>query len=137
MGWVVYATPRPLYPWEKMTLYPLYRRLGGPRAGLDAYEKSFPHRDSIPESSSPYRVYIPTTLSQPPPPPHLHSDIRKIAISSNTFPLEMPDKTIFTVFPFYKPALFPFFNQNLLNRSVILEIISVVKTYTCTVVFVS
>jgi len=26
-GWVVNATPQPLYPWE--THYPLYRRLGG------------------------------------------------------------------------------------------------------------
>jgi hypothetical protein len=30
MGWVVSATPRPLYPPVK-TRYPLYRRLGGPQ----------------------------------------------------------------------------------------------------------
>jgi hypothetical protein len=29
------------------TRYPLYRRLGGPMAGLDRYGKSRPHRDSI------------------------------------------------------------------------------------------
>jgi hypothetical protein len=28
MGWVVNATPRPIYP-EKEIRYPLYRRLGG------------------------------------------------------------------------------------------------------------
>jgi hypothetical protein len=28
MGWVINATPRPLYSWEK-THYPLYRKLGG------------------------------------------------------------------------------------------------------------
>jgi hypothetical protein len=33
--------------------YPLYRRLGGPRAGLDRCGKSRPHRDSIPGPSSP------------------------------------------------------------------------------------
>ena len=39
--WVVDATPRPLYPPGK-TPYPLYRRLGGPRGGLDGCEKSRP-----------------------------------------------------------------------------------------------
>ena len=48
-----------------MTRYPLYRRLGGPRAGLDGCWKSRPHRDSIPGPSSPQRVAIPTTLSRP------------------------------------------------------------------------
>ena len=33
MGWVVNATPRPLYPRGK-TRYPLYRRLGGPQGRL-------------------------------------------------------------------------------------------------------
>jgi hypothetical protein len=28
--WVISTTPRPLYPWRE-TLYPLYRRLGGPQ----------------------------------------------------------------------------------------------------------
>jgi hypothetical protein len=35
------------------TRYPLYRRVGGPEAGLDVCEKSRPHRDSIPGPSSP------------------------------------------------------------------------------------
>jgi hypothetical protein len=35
------------------TRYPLYRRLGCPRAGLDGCRKSRLHRDSIPEPSSP------------------------------------------------------------------------------------
>jgi hypothetical protein len=61
--------------------------------------------------------------------PYLHSDIRKTAISGNPYTLEMSDKTIFTVFPFYRPVLSPFVNYNLLNRSVILEIISVVDLY--------
>ena len=43
---------RTLPPWK--TRYPLYRRLGGPRAGLDRCEKSRPHRDSIPVPSSQY-----------------------------------------------------------------------------------
>ena len=70
-----------------------------------------------------------------PSPPHLHSDIRKIAISGKPFPLEMLDKIIFTVFPIFRPILFLFVNYNLLERSVILEIIGVVKTYACIVVF--
>ena len=50
-GW---STPRPgrITP-GKETRYPLYRRLGSPRAGLDGCGKSRPHRDSIPEPSSP------------------------------------------------------------------------------------
>ena len=43
---------------EGKTRYPL-----GPRAGLDG--KSRPHRDSIPRTSSPYRVAIPTVLPRP------------------------------------------------------------------------
>ena len=70
-----------------------------------------------------------------PSPPHLHSDIRKIAISGNLFPLEIPDKTILLYFRFIDLFFFRFVNYNLLNRSVILEIISVVKTYACIVVF--
>jgi hypothetical protein len=62
-----------------------------------------------------------------PSPPHLHSDIRETAISGNPFPLEMSDKTIFTVFPIYRLVIFPFVSYNLLNRSVILEIISMVN----------
>ena len=51
-GWVVNATPRPLYPRES----PGTHYMGGwvgPRAGLDGYEKSRLHRDSIPGPSSP------------------------------------------------------------------------------------
>jgi hypothetical protein len=33
-GWVVNVTPRPLYS-QETTQYPLYRRLVGPRVGLD------------------------------------------------------------------------------------------------------
>jgi len=47
----------------------------------------------------------------------------------------MLDKIIFTVFPIFRPILFLFVNYNLLERSVILEIIGVVKTYACIVVF--
>jgi len=47
------------------TQYLLYRRVGGPRAGMDRCGKSRPHRDSIPGPSSPYQVAIPNTLSRP------------------------------------------------------------------------
>jgi hypothetical protein len=36
---VVSFTPRPLYPQKKSPRYPMYRRLGGPRAGLDDAER--------------------------------------------------------------------------------------------------
>ena len=64
VGWVVSATPRPLYPRER----PGTHCTGGwvrPRAGLDGCGKSRPHRDSIPGPSSPQRVAIPTGLSRP------------------------------------------------------------------------
>ena len=51
-GWVVNATPRPLYPRER----PGTRCTGGwvgPRAVLDRYGKPRPRRESIPGSSSP------------------------------------------------------------------------------------
>jgi hypothetical protein len=44
LGWVVNATPRPLYPRER----PGTHFIGGwvgPRAGLDGCGKSRPHRD--------------------------------------------------------------------------------------------
>jgi hypothetical protein len=47
------------------TSYPLYRRLGGPRAYLDGCRKSRSHRDSIPRPSSPWRVAILTELYRP------------------------------------------------------------------------
>jgi hypothetical protein len=37
----------------------------GPRIGLDVCEKSRPNRDSIPGTSSPYAVAIPTELPDP------------------------------------------------------------------------
>ena len=51
-GWVVNATPRPLYTPGK-TRYKLYRDWVGPRSGLDGCGKARPHRDSIPGPSSP------------------------------------------------------------------------------------
>jgi len=48
-----------------MTQHLLYRRVGGPRAGMDRCGKSRPHRDSSPGPSSQYRVATPTTLSRP------------------------------------------------------------------------
>ena len=50
-----------------MTRYPLYRRLGGlqGRGGRVRRISPPPHRDSIPEPSSPQRVAIPTDLSRP------------------------------------------------------------------------
>jgi hypothetical protein len=51
-GWVVNATPRPLYPRER----PATHCIGGwvgPRTGLDGCGKSRLHRDSIPGPSSP------------------------------------------------------------------------------------
>jgi hypothetical protein len=50
MGWVVYATSRPLYPRER----PGTLCIGGwvgPRAGLHGCGKSCPHRDSSPARS--------------------------------------------------------------------------------------
>jgi len=52
MAWVVNATPRPLYPWER----PGTHCTGGLvdlRAGLDECGKSRPHRDSTSGPSSP------------------------------------------------------------------------------------
>ena len=60
MGWVVNATPRPLYPRE--TRYPLYRRLGKPQ-GRSGRRKISPHRDSTPNRTAPseslYRLRSP------------------------------------------------------------------------------
>jgi hypothetical protein len=49
-GW---STPRPGHSTPGRTWYPLYRGLGGPRAGLDGCGKSRSHQDSIPGPSSP------------------------------------------------------------------------------------
>jgi len=59
MGSVVNATTRLLFSWEKAH---------NPTVGLGGYgegEVYFLHRDSSPRSSSPWRVSIPTGLSQP------------------------------------------------------------------------
>ena len=59
MGWVVNATPRPLYPLERSGTH----FIGGwasPRFGLDTCGKSRPRRDSIPVASR-YTHY--TTLA--------------------------------------------------------------------------
>jgi len=52
MGWVVSATPRPLYPPERPCT-PFIGGRVGPRAGMDRCGRSHHHRDSIPEPSSP------------------------------------------------------------------------------------
>ena len=50
-GWVVNDTPRPLYP-EARHPVPIVQGGVGPRAVLNGYEWSLPHRDSIPGPSS-------------------------------------------------------------------------------------
>ena len=62
MGWVVNATPWPLYPSEWAGTHWAGGWMG-PRAGLDAGGKSHPDWDSIPGLSSPQQVAIPTELS--------------------------------------------------------------------------
>jgi len=47
------------------TRYPLYSRVGGPRAGLDRCGKSRPHRHSIPDPPARSSVCVPTTLPGP------------------------------------------------------------------------
>ena len=49
-------------PFGKEIRYPLYMRLGGPRAGMEGCGKFVLHGDTIPRPSSPYRVVIHTTL---------------------------------------------------------------------------
>jgi hypothetical protein len=51
-GWVVSTTPRPLYPRERPGTH-CKGDWVGPGAGMDVCEKSRPHRDSIPGTSSP------------------------------------------------------------------------------------
>ena len=50
MGWVVNATPRPLYPQERPGTHCIGGWVG-PRAGLDGCGKSRAHRDSVPGPS--------------------------------------------------------------------------------------
>jgi len=64
MEWVVNATPRPLYPRESPGTHCIGGRVD-PSAGLDGFENSRLHRDSIPGPSSPWRVAILTELSRP------------------------------------------------------------------------
>ena len=59
MGWVVNATPRPIYPRERPGTLCIGRWVG-PRASLDGCGKSRLHRDLIPGPSSPSQVIIPT-----------------------------------------------------------------------------
>ena len=64
MGWVVNATPRPLYPQERTGTCCIGGWVG-PSAGLDGFGKSRPfHRDSIPGPSgqSLYRLSYPSPL---------------------------------------------------------------------------
>jgi len=65
MGWVVNATPRPLYPQRKRAGAHCIGGWLGPRAGLEGCGKSRPHRDSILGPSRPWRVALPTELSRP------------------------------------------------------------------------
>jgi len=51
-GWVVSATPRPLYP-EKMTRCPFYRKLCAPRDRSRWFRKLSSQRGSNPWPSSP------------------------------------------------------------------------------------
>jgi hypothetical protein len=51
-GWVVNATPRPLYPRERPGTHSTGGWVG-PRAGLEGCRKSHHHRDSIHGPSSP------------------------------------------------------------------------------------
>jgi hypothetical protein len=51
-GWVLNATPRPLYPRERLGIHCTGGWVG-PRAGLDGCGKSRPQRDSIPRPSNP------------------------------------------------------------------------------------
>jgi hypothetical protein len=54
MGWLVNATPRPLYPRERLGTHCIGGWVG-PRAGLDRYGKSRPHWDPIPGPDRPAR----------------------------------------------------------------------------------
>jgi hypothetical protein len=51
MGWVVNATPWPLYPRERSGIHCIGGWVG-PRVGLDGCGKSHPHWDSIPDLPS-------------------------------------------------------------------------------------
>jgi hypothetical protein len=59
MGWVVNATPRPVYPRERSGAH-CKGRWVGPRADVKRCGKSHPHRDSIP---GPYMNYVRPTIN--------------------------------------------------------------------------
>ena len=63
-GWVVSATPWPLYPWERPGTH-CKGGWVGPRTGLDENGKNFSRRDSILGPSNPQRVAATTELSRP------------------------------------------------------------------------
>jgi hypothetical protein len=65
MGWVVKATPRLLYPRERDPI--LVTQKDGWAQDWSGWVRTISpsHRDSIPVSSSPQRVTIPTALSRP------------------------------------------------------------------------
>jgi len=66
------------------TRYPLCRRLGGPRTGLDGCGKSRPHRDSIPGPSSPKRL---VTATEIPPANHPYFfTIQKVSKAEHGLP---------------------------------------------------
>ena len=67
-GWLVNATPRPLYP-KELTRYPLYRRLSGPQGRSGQVRKISPPTvvwipDSAARSESPYRQRYSGLLKQ-------------------------------------------------------------------------
>ena len=64
MGWVVNATPWPLYPQERPSTH-CTRGWVGPRPGLDGCRKTRHHQDSIPGLSSLQLVAVPAELSRP------------------------------------------------------------------------
>ena len=83
MGWVVNATPRPLYPRGRPGTHCIGGWVG-PRAGLDRCGKSRFHRDSIPGTVQPiasryidYDILTPYTRN--------NSDI--ITIAKDIYPL--------------------------------------------------
>ena len=65
MGWVVNATPRPLYPREKEPVSTAQEGGWDPGPVWTGTKKLVPHQDSIPEQSIPKRFAIPTELSRP------------------------------------------------------------------------
>jgi len=65
-GWLVNATPRPLYPRESADTHSVGGWVG-PRAVMDECGKSPPPQDSAPRPYSPEQGAIPAGASPPPP----------------------------------------------------------------------